>query len=139
MCYGTRVPLGYQFRQNHHVPMTVCFMLQTLVSTHTRVYLQKDSSKKAGTCRWRQKILAWISSNHKQDSHCCYRNSLAFGSHFKFRCKQYVRQQRDLTAFFSNGGTKHIFQAEFLYNVESGCENTHKHNYIWYLTASDGG
>lgn len=38
----------HQFRQNRHVPMTVCFMLQTMVLTHTCVYLGNDSSNKTG-------------------------------------------------------------------------------------------
>ena len=100
MYYGTWVPLSTSFGP----PPT----LQRLVLTHTCVYLQNDSSKKAGNCQWRRKILAWISSNHEQDSYCCYRNSVAFRSHFKFWYKQYVRQQRDLIAFFITRDQTHF-------------------------------
>jgi hypothetical protein len=120
-----------QFRQNLHVPMTVCFMLQTTVLTHTCVYLQNDSSKKAGTCQWRQKILAWISSNHEQDGYWCYWNFLAFRSNVKFWCKQYVRQQRDLTDFFLTGDQTHfagwirtveLFELKDLHTVVPTCK-----------------
>jgi len=89
-------------------PMTVCFMLQTLLLTHTCMYLRDDTRNKTGTRQSRQKILAWKISNHEQDTCCCYRNSLGVKSHFKFWFKQYLRQQRHLTAFFLTGDQTHF-------------------------------